>query len=86
MVPGMNASGLRRDKLMIQKNLSRFDQIFRISIGVLLVYIGFIDNTQIGDTCLAGAMGVFGLVNLCAGTIAYCPLYRLAGINTRSSS
>lgn len=69
---------------MIQKNLSRIDQGVRITVGLLLVYTGFINTTLIGDTYLAGALGVFGLVNLLAGLIACCPLYRLAGINTRT--
>jgi len=71
---------------MIQKNLSRVDQWVRITAGLLLIYAGFIDNTLIGDIYLAGALGVFGLVNLFAGLIACCPLYKLAGINTRSSA
>ncbi len=71
---------------MIKKNLSRIDQVFRIVTGLLLTYIGFIDTTLIGDTYLAGALGVFGVVNLCAGAIAYCPLYRMADINTHPST
>ncbi|GMQ88092.1 MAG: hypothetical protein BMS9Abin08_1315 [Gammaproteobacteria bacterium] len=83
MAPGIGISGLRRGNSMIKMNLSKFDRVLRISIGLMLVYIGFIDTALIGDAYLAGMLGILGLVNLGAGVIAYCPLYRLAGINTR---
>jgi len=70
---------------MINKNLSRIDQWARIAVGLLLMYMGFVDTTLIGDVYLASALGVLGLVNLIAGLAACCPLYWLAGINTRSS-
>ncbi len=82
MAPDIGISGHRRGNSMIKVNLSKLDRVFRISIGLLLMYIGFIDTTLIGDVYLAGILGVFGLINLGAGLIAYCPLYRLAGINT----
>jgi len=46
--------------------------------------VGGTNTALIGDIYLAGALGVFGLVNLFAGLIACCPLYRLVGINTHS--
>lgn len=70
---------------MIKKNLSNIDRGIRISAGLTLMYFGFIDTTLIGDAYLAAALGVLGLVNLGAGVISYCPLYRLAGINTHSA-
>ena len=68
-----------------KRNLSRLDQVLRIGVGLVLVYIGFIDTSLIGDTYLAIAAGVFGSINVVVGTGGYCPLYRVAGISTYSS-
>jgi len=68
-----------------RRNLSRLDQVLRIGVGLVLMYMGFIDTTLIGDTYLAVAAGIFGAVNIVAGLGGYCPLYRLAGISTRCS-
>ncbi|MDH3883438.1 MAG: DUF2892 domain-containing protein [Desulfobacterales bacterium] len=68
-----------------KRNLSRLDQVLRIGVGLVLVYIGFIDTSLIGDTYLAIAAGVFGTINVVVGTGGYCPLYRVAGISTYCS-
>lgn len=68
-----------------ERNLSRLDQFLRVGVGLILVYIGFIDTTLIGDNYLAILAGVFGIVNVLAGAGGYCPLYKLVGISTCSS-
>ena len=70
--------------MAFRRNLSRLDQVLRIGVGMLLVYLGFIDTSLIGDTYLAMAAGIFGLVNVVVGLIGNCPVYRLAGISTCS--
>lgn len=71
--------------MALTRNLSRLDQVLRIGVGLVLVYMGFIDTSLIGDTYLAVAAGVFGAINVVVGIGGYCPLYRLAGIQTRCS-
>ena len=71
--------------MVFVRNLSRLDQVLRIGVGVVLVYMGFIDTSLIGDTYLAVTVGAFGAVNIVVGIGGYCPLYRLAGISTRHS-
>jgi hypothetical protein len=71
--------------MVFVRNLSRLDQVLRIGVGLVLVYMGFIDTSLIGDTYLAVAAGVFGAINVVVGFGGYCPLYRLAGISTRHS-
>ena len=69
-----------------KRNLGRLDQVLRLGIGVVLVYMGFIDTTFIGDSVIAGMVGAFGILNLVVSAIAWCPVYQLAGISTRPSA
>lgn len=67
----------------VKRNLGRLDQVLRLGIGAALVYVGFIDTTLIGDSVIAGMFGAFGVLNMVVATIAWCPVYQLAGISTR---
>lgn len=67
-----------------QPNVGRFDQILRIGIGVVLIWIGFVDTDLIGDPFVAALVGLFGLLNLVAALIRVCPVYTIAGINTNN--
>ena len=72
--------------MTFRRNLSRLDQVLRIGVGLVLVYMGFIDTSLIGDTYLAVAAGVFGSINIVVGILGNCPLYRWAGISTYCSA
>ena len=65
-----------------QPNVGRLDQVLRIGIGLVLVWIGFFDTSLIDDRLIAGLVGVFGLLNILAAVLRVCPFYNLAGINT----
>ena len=71
--------------MAFKRNLSRLDQVLRIGVGLVLVYMGFVDTSLIGDTYLATAAGVFGVINVLVGIGGNCPLYTVAGISTFSS-
>jgi hypothetical protein len=58
------------------------DQIFRISIGLAMIYFGFIDNSIITDPIFGIPLGLFGVLNLVSGLVAKCPVYAIAGIST----
>ncbi len=68
----------------MKKNLHRIDQAIRFIVAAICVYYGFIDNTLIQDGFLAGAVGIFGIINLIAASMRFCPFYHLAGISTLS--
>lgn len=68
--------------LLAQKNMGKLDQLFRVTLGIVLIYIGFVDQSIIGDPLFAYAVGAFGVINLGSGFIRVCPIYLLAGINT----
>lgn len=65
-----------------QLNVGRFDQILRIGIGLVLIWVGFIDDSLIGDRIIAALIGIFGVLNLLAAVVRVCPVYTVAGINT----
>lgn len=67
-----------------QANVGRLDQILRIGIGLVLVWVGFFDRSLIEDRLIAGAVGLFGLLNILAALVRVCPFYNLAGINTNN--
>jgi hypothetical protein len=67
-----------------QPNVGRLDQILRIGIGLVLVWIGFFDTSLIDDRLIAGLVGLFGLLNILAAVLRVCPFYNLAGINTNN--
>ncbi len=63
-------------------NVGRMDQILRIGVSLILIYIGFIDKEVIYDSLSSNVIGGIGVVNLIVALLRSCPLYILAGINT----
>ncbi|VAW62830.1 hypothetical protein MNBD_GAMMA11-1711 [hydrothermal vent metagenome] len=67
----------------MKKNMGRIDQVLRMGISLGLIYLGLFDYTGLLTDPLTGYIAVLvGLVNLFVAILRYCPLYRLAGINT----
>jgi len=66
----------------MKKNLHRIDQSIRFVVAFACIYFGFIEDGFIQDGFLAGAIGTFGVINLLAASMRFCPFYHLAGINT----
>lgn len=69
-------------QLALRRNVGRLDQILRLGIGALLVYLGFVDTSLVGDGLLAVVLGAFGILDIVAALLRWCPLYNLAGIDT----
>lgn len=68
--------------MRLYRNLHVVDRLLRLLIGVGCCYIGFIDQSIIGNTLASMLVGIFGVINLFAGFTAYCPVYGLTGITT----
>lgn len=68
--------------MFLKRNLHSVDKIIRLLIGVICIYLGFIDHTAISNDIVSNLLGLFGLINLLAGISSYCPVYGLAGIST----
>jgi diguanylate cyclase (GGDEF)-like protein len=62
------------------------DQVLRAGIGLGLVWFGFFDDWFITDRVAGAIIGVFGLANLVFAPLAFCPVYRMAGLNTRQTA
>jgi len=66
----------------MKKNISRLDQLLRLGISLVLIYIGFIDRSIIDDTLSSNILGIIGVINMIVAVARYCPLYVVADINT----
>ena len=68
--------------MKLERNVGRLDQLLRIGIGAVLIYISLIDTSLIEDPLSSGILAFIGIGNLVVGLIRICPLYPLVGINT----
>lgn len=64
------------------RNLNVVDQMVRLVVAGICIYYGFIDTQTIQDELLAMGVGFFGVLNVIAGLMGFCPVYKIAGINT----
>ena len=68
--------------LTFRKNLGRIDQILRLGIGAVMIYLGFVGNSLVTDRLTAMILGVAGIMMVFFSLVRSCPMYHLAGINT----
>lgn len=64
------------------RNMNSIDQLLRIMVGMLLIFLGFFNRDIISDPLLGMLIGVFGIINFGSGIVGVCPLYFMAGIST----
>ena len=72
--------------MKIKKNLSQLDQMLRVGLGAVCLYLGFFDNSYIESDVLSLLIGIFGIANIVFAAIGACPVYWLANINTSVNS
>ena len=70
--------------MKITQNLHKFDRAFRGVTGVLLTGFTLLNGDFLQDPFLEGLIAIFGLLNLISLMTGWCPVYHIAGINTRS--
>lgn len=63
-------------------NMGMIDRLFRTVIGIVLVYIGFINEGLIASEILKFILGAIGLINIVSSVAGICPFYAFANINT----
>jgi len=68
--------------MLFKRNLHTIDRIARLVIGVVCVYVGFINTSIIDNTLVSTLVGIFGIVNIFAGFVSACPVYSLVGFST----
>jgi hypothetical protein len=59
--------------MLLKKNVGNLDSTIRVAIGSLLLIAGIWFDSW---------WGLVGLIPIVTGTIAWCPLYRIFGIDT----
>lgn len=65
-----------------KRNMGQLDRLLRAIIGLVLIYIGFFATELVDNIVINLLLGLLGLLNLAAATTAYCPVYRLANLQT----
>ena len=64
------------------RNMHPIDQVFRVLLGMALIFIGFFNRDLVSEPLLGILLGGFGMINLISGISGVCPVYTLAGIST----
>ena len=64
-------------------NMGYIDRTVRLLVAFALLYISVFNADLVANQVVRYVLGVLGCVNLITAAIAFCPLYTLAGINTR---
>ena len=67
------------------RNEGTVDRIIRVVVGIVLLYIGFVDKQWVTGTPSI-IIGIVGLIPLIIGIVGFCPLYRVLGIRTCKTS
>ncbi|MGD8642368.1 MAG: DUF2892 domain-containing protein [Gammaproteobacteria bacterium] len=63
-------------------NMHPIDRSVRLIVGLICVYIGFIDISLISSRPLAIVVGLFGAINIWAFSTSRCPVYSVAHFST----
>jgi hypothetical protein len=63
-------------------NMHAIDRVVRLIVGLICVYIGFVDLSLISSRPVAIIVGIFGVINLWAFITTRCPVYSAAGFST----
>ena len=67
-------------------NMHTIDRYVRLIIGIICVYVGFVDTSLISSQPVSIVVGVFGVVNIWAFITTRCPVYSMAGFSTATHS
>jgi hypothetical protein len=62
------------------------DRGLRVIIGALFIYLGVFDTSIISNQVVQYIIAVLGILNITTATMAFCPMYILANISTKSES
>ena len=72
--------------MKLQRNMSFSDQIFRITMGLALIYIGPFSDILTSDTLSAVLLTIVGVLIIISSLIGWCPFYHMAGFNTYNAN
>lgn len=66
----------------VRKNMGQIDRLIRVITGLVMMYLGFIDQSIIDDLTINIIVGVFGIISIAFAYIAFCPIYTLGNVST----
>lgn len=66
----------------MKRNIGTVDMAIRLVLGIVLVYIGFFENSIVSSGLPKTIIAVFAFVPLLTGLARFCPLYALIGAST----
>lgn len=65
-----------------KRNMGRIDQSIRIVTGLVMMYLGFINQDVIGNQTINIIVGIFGIISILFAYMAFCPIYTLGNVST----
>jgi len=68
--------------MTITANMCTLDRTARTVIGIVFIYIGFMDTYLDIDDLIRILLGIFGIINIGSAYLAFCPIYKLANLST----
>lgn len=69
---------------VFERNAGKYDRLIRTLLGTGLVAMAYYGPHLLSDPLVVVVVWVFGIINLVTGISGFCPVYKLAGINTAS--
>lgn len=72
--------------MKVTKNLNSMDRALRGIIGIVITSFAIFNGDFINEPIVEILLFVFGTLNLISLTVGWCPVYHLAGINTRAKT
>ena len=68
--------------MKLKVNMGIIDRSFRLLVGIILIYIGFVNQELVSSEILRYILGLIGVINIISSLAGICPIYMLANINT----
>lgn len=68
----------------MSRNMCKIDRVLRFVVGILLIYIGFVNTDMLGANhqVLNILLGIIGLMNIGSAFMGVCPIYKMANISS----
>ena len=70
----------------VKKNMGLIDRLIRIATGLVMMYLGFINQAVIDNFTINIIVGIFGIISIAFAYIAFCPIYTFGNISTIKKS
>ena len=69
-----------------KRNMGVVDRCIRIVMGLVMIYVGFVDQSILGSATINTIISVIGIASILFAFIAFCPLYTLGDVSTIKKS